>query len=59
MKYIEVTRKWMHNHRDSASGEVTKEFHNGLCNFMNQAISQPFAIENNKIFCPCPKCVNK
>jgi len=56
---IYILRSWMYNHRDQATGEVTREYYEGLCGFMYQATNEPFARENGTIFCPCRKCINE
>ncbi|XP_023639601.1 uncharacterized protein LOC111830945 [Capsella rubella] len=43
---IYTIRRWMYNHRDSETGDVTREFCDGLRGFMYQATNQPFARDN-------------
>ncbi|KAG7543657.1 Transposon En/Spm-like [Arabidopsis thaliana x Arabidopsis arenosa] len=50
---IYTLRRWMYNHRDPTTGDVTKEFTDGLRDFMYQATNESFARENGSIFCPC------
>ena len=51
-------RRWMYNRRDPETGEVTKEFRDGLRAFINQAVNNPFTPNDGNIFCPCVKCGN-
>lgn len=56
---IYVLREWMYNNRDTWSGEVTKEYCDGLRIFWYQETSQPLAHEHGKILSSCCMCVNE
>jgi len=55
---IYTTRRWMYQRVDRGTNVPSKEFCQGLENFMRLAKNQPLYLETGKIFCPCFKCKN-
>ncbi|RZC83065.1 hypothetical protein C5167_045857 [Papaver somniferum] len=47
-----MDKSWVHFERTS------KEFHEGLCLFLNYAFENGFVTEDNKVKCPCKECAN-
>ncbi|KAI3917612.1 hypothetical protein MKW98_021374 [Papaver atlanticum] len=47
-----MDKSWIHYQRSS------KEFHEGLCLFLNYAFENGFVTEDNKVKCPCKECAN-
>ncbi|XP_026396208.1 uncharacterized protein LOC113290830 [Papaver somniferum] len=47
-----MDKSWVYYERSS------KEFHEGLCLFLNYAFENGFVTEDNKVRCPCKKCAN-
>jgi len=52
-------REWMYNYIDEGTGELTKEFKEGLVDFMRFAANQEIPLECGKMYCPCSTCGNE
>ena len=50
-------RSWMNNQWDS-NGQISKEFAEGLKEFMRFAGNQDITLRGGKMFCPCIRCDN-
>ena len=50
-------RSWMNNQWDS-NGQISKEFAEGLKEFMRIAGNQDITLRGGKMFCPCIRCDN-
>ncbi|XP_013607775.1 PREDICTED: uncharacterized protein LOC106314453 [Brassica oleracea var. oleracea] len=48
-----------HNHQDPSTGLLTKEFAEGLGQFMAFASNQETTLQMGKMYCPCPICQNR
>ncbi|KAL1222999.1 hypothetical protein V5N11_019494 [Cardamine amara subsp. amara] len=56
---IYAVREWMYKRVDENTGEITKEFKAGLCQFMEVITNQPLGREQGIRTCPCLKCRNE
>ena len=57
--YIYRAREWMYNRVDEVTGEIKKEYKEGLTGFMQFATNQEISREQGKMSCPCSKCDNE
>ncbi|CAA7054776.1 unnamed protein product, partial [Microthlaspi erraticum] len=53
------SRDWMYKHVDEATGELTKDYKQGLTVFMRFATNQEIPLEQGKMYCPYSSCGNE